>query len=593
MYNLLLKAKKYNHSFTNFAYKSFSSTSNSTFLNTIKEEKSSISSTKPNIRPNGLNNWYLHGESNYKPISTFNLVTFNMLAPVYKRLRLVDFYNDKIFYNYYKKKFTNSDEEENNKNININQLNSEIKKKIRHDILNYIKLNSNIKELLHNENKNEETDTNEVLGLKNSSNIMHFDNLSKDFIKLTLNSYYFNHRREEEFHLLWKTRAYETLKFFRKYFFNKMDIIALQEFWLDSNNLSMFSNEFKRFNYEEIYYQRTGDRKDSLALLINKDKFTIKAIQKLQLCNARDRVALIVLLKDKLSNKEFVLVNTHLSFPHDDIESLSQLNQMNIITNTLKIFINNYYNKDNEKGNIDNSNEKSKTPTSHNDIPIILCGDFNVDIDSLLCNNLRKVGFFSVFDIQEPSKNTSYYSSHHNNGTNKLHSKTSSTQISPFNPIKKLNPKLRDSNFKYVSHINHMGEEVGVDHIFLHSNTEKVYSYGNYYYNFNNNELYKSVLNSDYFSTHTHVLQDDCSTSSSSNENNNINNNNLDSLPIEPFKKKKNYVEHHILDLPYENLFVGETNILPYHIPYNNWPSSFFISDHRPISCQFIIGRQI
>lgn len=147
-------------------------------------------------------------------------------------------------------------------------------------------------------------------------NVVTFNLLAPCYKRIILDSSGTSRYRESEILSKWLKRATDTLEYFNKELYEKSDIIALQEFWLEQDYYSLFLNDFNKFGYELFYLQRTGTKRDSVALVINTNIFEIKGRNDVSLCMHGDRVALILWLYHKQTKQNIIVANTHLSFPH-------------------------------------------------------------------------------------------------------------------------------------------------------------------------------------------------------------------------------------------------------------------------------------
>lgn len=153
------------------------------------------------------------------------------------------------------------------------------------------------------------------------------------------------------------------------------DIICLQE--VHSTHFSqLFLPALKQKGYNYVYKQRTGDKHDGCAILFKENKFSLTNCVKLELMRRdlsalldRDNIAVIAELepkhKDKTKHSKLVVANTHLLFnPKRGDIKLAQIRLLMA-----------------ELDRVAQIKGADGTP-GHN--PIILCGDFNSEPNSLL-----------------------------------------------------------------------------------------------------------------------------------------------------------------------------------------------------------------
>ena len=246
----------------------------------------------------------------------------------------------------------------------------------------------------------------------------------------------------------WRARAKSTLDFFRREMYG-CDIISLQEFWLDEKYSDMFVNEFREEGFELKLLQRSGEKKDagtmsctrssnrmtpsltllSLTLLfylqsilltstvgfaIKSASLQIKQHKYVYLCHQNDRVALLLWLSHRHTDKNILVASTHLSFPHNVFDRMNQMRQMQNLTEAIDKF-----KKDNKLEHATN----------------IILGDFNVESKSPVCDHLKDSGYYSCFEVSPPDRGGQ-----------------AGLAASPARP--------------FVSHRTHRNEDLGVDHIF-------------------------------------------------------------------------------------------------------------------------------
>ena len=222
------------------------------------------------------------------------------------------------------------------------------------------------------------------------------------------------HKREANHPEMWQDRAHRAMEFFRREVINKTDIIGFQEFWLEQNYIKIFEKEFESHGYNWYLLQRPGRKTDAVAIIIKSSVFDTLGVEKVYLHTMGDRVALLLWLRHRESQTDFLVANTHLSFPHNSMDRLNQMQQMKNLTTVIEMYA--------FRHNI------SLQATR------IVMGDFNVESQSPVCDHLRNVGYVSCFEVSPPINAAM---------------------------------GLVDSLSGFVSHRNHNKEDVGVDHIFI------------------------------------------------------------------------------------------------------------------------------
>ncbi|XP_030489469.2 uncharacterized calcium-binding protein At1g02270 isoform X1 [Cannabis sativa] len=225
--------------------------------------------------------------------------------------------------------------------------------------------------------------------------------------------------RESEFKAFWLDRNQRILDWL---LYEASSIICLQEFWVGNEELvRMYSERLHDAGYTTFKLGRTNNRGDGLLTAVHKDYFSVLHHRELLFNDFGDRVAQLLhlqlnvpLWQNQRANfeREILVVNTHLLFPHDSSLCIVRLQQVYKILQYLES-----YQKENQL----------------NSIPIMLCGDWNGSKRGHVYKLLRSQGFESTYD------------------------------------------KVHDTDaHKWVSHRNHRGNICGVDFIWLrNANTSR------------------------------------------------------------------------------------------------------------------------
>ncbi|KAE9605781.1 putative endonuclease/exonuclease/phosphatase, EF-hand domain pair [Lupinus albus] len=223
--------------------------------------------------------------------------------------------------------------------------------------------------------------------------------------------------RESDFRSLWLARNERILDSLLS---ESSSIMCLQEFWVGNEELvHMYEERLGDAGYRLFKLARTNNRGDGLLTAIHKEYLSVVNYRELLLNDFGDRVAQLLhvqsvspLLKNQKGSfhQEFLMVNTHLLFPHDSSFCIVRLHQVYQILQYVELY----------------QRENRLKP-----MPIILCGDWNGSKMGHVYKFLTSQGFVSSYDIA--SQYTESYA---------------------------------DSN-KWVSHQNHRGNICGVDFIWL------------------------------------------------------------------------------------------------------------------------------
>ncbi|OQS00206.1 hypothetical protein THRCLA_06138 [Thraustotheca clavata] len=163
----------------------------------------------------------------------------------------------------------------------------------------------------------------------------------------------------------------------------KSSVMCLQEYWFKDEYMKSFESHFPGFSCHLA--KRPGLKEDGLAIFIDESKLTIHNFTHLDFDKAGDRVAMLMHLSiqpDLLEShthsfmeRSFLLINTHLTFPHSDINRLMRMSQIQTMLKAVQDY--------QEKEHLENC-------------PVVMCGDFN-DIYDPVHDLVIENGFRSVF----------------------------------------------------------------------------------------------------------------------------------------------------------------------------------------------------
>ncbi|PNT50355.1 hypothetical protein POPTR_002G182500v4 [Populus trichocarpa] len=223
--------------------------------------------------------------------------------------------------------------------------------------------------------------------------------------------------RESNFRAVWLSRNQKILNWLLH---ERSSIICLQEFWVGNEELvHMYQQSLGDAGYVTFQLARTNNRGDGLLTAVRKDCFTVLNCREVLFHDCGDRVAQLLHVQSALpfsqnrkgtAQQEFLIVNTHLLFPHDSCLSVVRLDQVYKILQYVE-----QYQRENKL----------------NLMPILLCGDWNGSKSGHVYKFLRSQGFVSSYDIAH--QYTDSYADAH----------------------------------RWVSHRNHRGNICGVDFIWL------------------------------------------------------------------------------------------------------------------------------
>jgi endonuclease/exonuclease/phosphatase family metal-dependent hydrolase len=371
-------------------------------------------------------------------------------------------------------------------------------------------------------------------------------------------------KREAQNMELWKGRANRTIKFFHEEVLPHGDIIALQELWLNPQYLGMFEHELRSRGYELRVLKRTGNKMDAVALAINGRLFQIMDTQNISLCPLSDRVALILWVKHRETEKSIVVASTHLSFPHSILDKVDQLHQMQTLITAMDTF-----------AKINSIQHASR----------IIMGDFNVESRSPLCDHLRQCGYCSSFEVKPPENGEILDLS-----SLPISSSSSSFSCEP-TPYTRdyddsfLRPMNLDSlqnissgaasnpfkDIKFVSHLNHRNEELGVDHIFIRPETFPSSS--------------SSSSQSIDLEKQPYIIKE--------NTNSNECLNPIDSSSSTSTTTAAEHLAVKSRIQQSDRIFITDCFVIPQQSKAVKWDKEFIVSDHRPVKATVIFARPL
>ncbi|KAK7349361.1 hypothetical protein VNO77_06673 [Canavalia gladiata] len=223
--------------------------------------------------------------------------------------------------------------------------------------------------------------------------------------------------RESDFRSFWLARNERILDCLIS---ESSSIMCLQEFWVGNEELvHMYEERLGDAGYHIFKLARTNNRGDGLLTAIHGEHLSVVNYRELHFNDCGDRVAQLLHVQSVAPfvqnqkgsfDQEFLIVNTHLLFPHDSSLSVVRLNQVYQILQYVELY----------------QRENRLKP-----MPIILCGDWNGSKRGHVYKFLRSQGFVSSYDIANQYSDS--YSDAH----------------------------------KWVSHRNHRGNICGVDFIWL------------------------------------------------------------------------------------------------------------------------------
>lgn len=163
--------------------------------------------------------------------------------------------------------------------------------------------------------------------------------------------------RESAYESQWRSRHLSIIRLLQSL---QLHIICLQEFWLDDPLFVQLYESHLSSIYSSYYVRRTHGLGDGLAIFIDRKHFQLIDKVDLLLHDIGNRVGLLLHLQ--FHGKCLLLVNIHLTFPHNAYDRRLRLTQMKQFLHLIE--------------------EYRKKKNLYNQCSIILCGDFNEASDN-------------------------------------------------------------------------------------------------------------------------------------------------------------------------------------------------------------------
>ncbi|CAF3585929.1 unnamed protein product [Adineta steineri] len=160
------------------------------------------------------------------------------------------------------------------------------------------------------------------------------------------------HDRESAYKSQWQTRHLSIIALLQSL---QINLICLQEFWLDEPSFIDLYESKLSSKYSFHYVRRTQNLDDGLAILVDKSQFKVVEKCELLLHDIGNRVGLLLNLEH--NGQRLLIVNIHLTFPHNSFDRRLRLSQI--------------------KKFLELIHEYQVKHNLLNNCSIILCGDFN------------------------------------------------------------------------------------------------------------------------------------------------------------------------------------------------------------------------
>ena len=246
--------------------------------------------------------------------------------------------------------------------------------------------------------------------------------------------------------------------------------VCLQEFWhADAATAELYATTLTRAGYAFHVTPRTGGRPDGLLTAVRDDAFEVVERRDILFNDCGDRVATLLHLRPRKRHVrsanassakaatagdshaafgDVLLVNTHLLFPHNSNSTLIRLRESFKILEYLHEY------QEYHRGAL-----ASRTSAPTRRLPVVMCGDFNGTSRGAVARFLSSQGFVSAYDASLGA---------------------SAAVDAPIEPEAQTPPKAATARLAkkndagknkneggWISHLNHHGECVGVDHVWV------------------------------------------------------------------------------------------------------------------------------
>lgn len=218
-----------------------------------------------------------------------------------------------------------------------------------------------------------------------------------------------------------------------------------QEFWHASPDVrQLYERGLDAAGYATFVTPRTGNRPDGLLTAVKRDEFDVVEQRDILFNDCGDRVATLVHIRHRSAGAsgggdgaraslgDVLVVNTHLLFPHNSNSTLIRLRE------TFKIL--EYLHEYQEKmvSSVVTAGGRGMR------LPVVMCGDFNGTIRGSVSRFLQSQGFESAYEVSI------------GNGNGGCECADEAAVASE-----------RSEPSRWISHLNHHGEVVGVDHVWV------------------------------------------------------------------------------------------------------------------------------
>lgn len=154
-----------------------------------------------------------------------------------------------------------------------------------------------------------------------------------------------------------------------------VDVMCLQEFWFHADHLKLWQQCGIHHSYEMQIAKREGNKDDGCVIFYKRNMFKLIWEEKWIPSYWSTRIAQALRLAHAESGQEILLINTHLSFPHNYYSKIVQDREIKGILDYLRLRL------------------SASCPTPN----VFLLGDFNANPRSSIYAHLLENGFVSAF----------------------------------------------------------------------------------------------------------------------------------------------------------------------------------------------------
>eukprot|EP01083_Nonionella_stella_P119419 356953_1 len=178
--------------------------------------------------------------------------------------------------------------------------------------------------------------------------------------------------REEHFTDIWRQRQLECIKLICN---ESPDIICIQEFWFKQPFIELYRSALSGYEFRAC--QRTGHKPDGVCIMVRKSSLEVVESREILFRGHGDRCAVLtrIRLRDK-KDSDFLLANTHLTFPEGTFDHIRRKKQIQLLTDHISNFI---------------SERRLKA------ISVIMCGDFNGSPGGAVYDIVKSAGYESSY----------------------------------------------------------------------------------------------------------------------------------------------------------------------------------------------------